>query len=102
MSRDLANVKSHNAAISETLKLHHKVISEALEKNLDLIFKSLRFQDKQISQNIDMIRSEVEGIKSGYWSRWSDSQVQIESIAEAIRMIYPYEGCKMRIESIRS
>jgi hypothetical protein len=35
MSRDLANVKSHNAAISETLNLHHQGISEALEKGLD-------------------------------------------------------------------
>jgi hypothetical protein len=57
MSQDIANVKNHNKAISDTLDLHHKGISDALEKNMDLIF-----QDQQITQNTAAMKSELEGI----------------------------------------
>lgn len=64
MSQDLANVKNHNKAISDTLKLHQKGISDALEKNLDFMPKSVRFQDQQITQNIAAIEIQVVGIKN--------------------------------------
>ena len=57
MSQDLANVKNHNKAISDTLRLRQKETSDALEKILE---------DQQINQKMTTVEIQGARIKNAF------------------------------------